>query len=46
VHSLVDAADAALAWAQDHGRNQAVLAPPRPEPASVHGQAQASACTP
>jgi diguanylate cyclase (GGDEF)-like protein len=29
VYALFDAADEALAWAQNHGRNRAVLAPPR-----------------
>jgi len=33
VYSLFDASDEALAWAQNHGRNQAVLAPSRPSPA-------------
>ncbi|MFI5456669.1 MAG: GGDEF domain-containing protein [Isosphaerales bacterium] len=43
VYSLFDAADEALAWAQNHGRNQAVLAPSRPGPApsQVHAQAVA-----
>ncbi len=43
VYSLLDAADEALGWAQNHGRNQAVLAPPRPTPASSQAQAQAHA---
>ena len=41
VYSLFDAADEALAWAQNHGRNQAVLAPPRPSPAPSQAHAQA-----
>ena len=38
VYSLFDAADEALAWAQNHGRNQAVLAPPRRSTTPVPGQ--------
>jgi len=45
VYSLLDAADEALAWAQNHGRNQAVLAPPRPSPAPSQAHAQAIACS-
>jgi diguanylate cyclase (GGDEF)-like protein len=41
VYSLFDAADEALAWAQNRGRNQAILAPPRRAPA----QAQAEGAT-
>jgi len=44
VYSLFDAADEALGWAQNHGRNQAVLAPPRPSPAPSQAHAQALAC--
>jgi len=43
VYSLFDAADEALAWAQNHGRNQAVLAPSRPSPAPSQTHAQAVA---
>ena len=39
VYSLFDAADEAQAWAQNHGRNQAILAPPRRAPASAHADA-------
>jgi diguanylate cyclase (GGDEF)-like protein len=43
VFTLLDAADEALNQAQGRGRNQAVLARSRPDPASAHGPAVAHA---
>jgi len=44
VYALFDAADEALAWAQNHGRNQAVLAPACPSPAPGQVEAKALRC--
>jgi diguanylate cyclase (GGDEF)-like protein len=44
VYSLFDAADEALAQAQSRGRNQAVLALPRPSPALSQSHGPAVAC--
>jgi diguanylate cyclase (GGDEF)-like protein len=43
VYSLFDAADEALAWAQNHGRNQAILAPTRRAPAPTQAPLEATA---
>src|SRR5262249_32893960 len=43
VYSLFDAADEALACAQNRGRNQAVLAPPRPSSPSGKAHLEAAA---
>jgi diguanylate cyclase (GGDEF)-like protein len=46
VYSLFDAADEALAWAQNNGRNQAVLAHPHPARAPSQPSAQTAAAMP
>jgi diguanylate cyclase (GGDEF)-like protein len=45
VNALFEAADGALAWAQNHGRNQAVLAPSRPASSASLGSPPAIRCS-